>query len=71
MLRSDGYPSVTYRYDYFRTMRIRQRTTGPTLVINLAPMGDSRHTDEFRLVIDDVHYAPVTDPDAPLIFVAL
>jgi hypothetical protein len=63
MLRSDGDPSVTVYYRYSRSMRV--------LFVNLAPVRNSRHTHEFFLVIDDVHDAPVTDADTPLIFVAL
>ena len=37
----------------------------------LAPVRNSRDADELRRVVDDVHHAPVTDPDAPMIFVAL
>src|ERR1017187_3158027 len=41
------------------------------LLVNFAPVCDPRHTDEFCRVVDDVYHAPVTHPDAPLIFVAL
>jgi hypothetical protein len=40
-------------------------------LINFAPVRDSRDTNEFRLIVYDVHHAPVTHSDAPLIFVAL
>jgi hypothetical protein len=63
MLRSDRDPSVTVYYRYLRSMRV--------LFVNLAPVRNPRHTHEFCLVVDDVHDAPVTDADAPLIFVAL
>jgi hypothetical protein len=59
MLRSDGDPSVTVYYRYSRSMRV--------LFVNLAAVRNSRHTHEFFLVIDDVHDAPVTDADTPLI----
>ena len=42
-----------------------------SLFVNLAAVCNPRHADYFRRVVDDVHYAPVTDADAPLIFVAL
>ena len=38
--------------------------------VHLAPVGNARDTDEPRSVVNDVHYAPVTDSNAPLIFVA-
>jgi hypothetical protein len=34
-------------------------------------MGDPRHTDKFRRVVDDVDHPPIAHADAPLIFVAL
>lgn len=39
--------------------------------MDLAAMCDPRDAHDFRRVVDDVHHAPVTDADAPLIFVAL
>ncbi len=33
-------------------------------------MRDSRHADHLGGVIDDVHHSPVSDANAPLIFVA-
>ena len=39
------------------------------LFVNLSPVRDPRHTDQFRRVVDDVQHAPVTDPDAPLVLV--
>src|ERR1017187_8403401 len=41
------------------------------LLVNFAPVCDSRPTDEFCRVVDDVYHAPVTHPAAPLIIVAL
>jgi hypothetical protein len=43
----------------------------PNLFINFSPVRDPRDTNEFRLIVYDVHHAPVTHSDAPLIFVAL
>ena len=40
------------------------------LFINVPPMRDPCHSDEFRHVIDDVEHAPVTGADAPLVLVA-
>jgi hypothetical protein len=40
------------------------------LFINVPPMCNPRHSDEFRRVIDDVEQAPVTGADALLILVA-
>jgi len=34
-------------------------------------MRDPRYAHYFRRVVDDVHHAPVTDADAPPIFLAL
>jgi hypothetical protein len=33
-------------------------------------MRDPRHANEFFRVVDDVQHAPITDPNAPLVFVA-
>ena len=33
-------------------------------------MSNASDADEFRRVVDDVHLAPVTDPNAPLVLVA-
>lgn len=41
------------------------------LLVNFATMCDPRYAYELSVVIDDIQYAPVTHPDAPLIFVAL
>ena len=40
------------------------------LLVDLAAVPNARDTDEHRPVVDDVHHAPVTDPDAPLILVS-
>src|ERR1035438_10259991 len=40
------------------------------LLVDLAAVSNARDTDELRRVVDDVYHAPVTDSDAPLIFVA-
>jgi hypothetical protein len=42
----------------------------PSPFVHFATVCDARNANQFRVVVDDVHYAPVTDPDAPLIFVA-
>jgi hypothetical protein len=39
-------------------------------LVHLAPMSNARDADKLRRVVDDVHHAPVTDPDAALIFLA-
>lgn len=39
-------------------------------VVDFAPVRDPRHTDELRRVVDDIHHAPVTYPNAPLVFLA-
>ena len=40
------------------------------LFVNLAAMGDPRHADQFRVVVDNIQHPPVTDAHAPLIFIA-
>src|SRR5271166_1463644 len=40
------------------------------LLVNLPPVGDPGDGDEFRLIIDEINYASVTDSHAPLVPVA-
>src|SRR5208283_1463772 len=39
-------------------------------IVNLAPMRNARNAYELRSVVDNVNQTPITDPDAPVIFVA-
>jgi hypothetical protein len=38
--------------------------------VDLATMCNARNADEHRCIVDDVYHPPVTDSDAPLVFVA-
>lgn len=42
----------------------------PSALVYLAPMANARDTDKLGRVVDNLHDAPVTYADAPLIFVA-
>ena len=42
-----------------------QTRDGAALFVDFAPVCNSRNTDEPYRIIDDVHHAPVTDPNAP------
>ena len=46
-----------------------QTRDGAALFVDFAPVCNSRNTDEPYRIIDDVHHAPVTDPNAPQIFI--
>ena len=48
----------------------RKSHTPQSSLVDLAPVCDARDADELRSVVDDVHHAPVTGPNTPLVFVA-
>ncbi len=57
-------------HDRGRLLRRAPLCSRRPLLVNLAPVRDPCDAHQFRRVVDDVHDAPVTDPDAPLVFVA-
>lgn len=65
-------PRITPRTDLalLSAFHIELPTTDPRFRSRLSPGGPwPCVTYYLRAVVDDVHHAPVTDPDAPLIFV--
>ena len=52
-------------------MSDREALPGQSSIVYLAPVRNTRNTGDSRHVVDDIHYPPVADPDAPFILVAL